>query len=146
MKKLFFLFSLFGTLILQAQPEITWGEPYKQGALSYLKEIVGYDENGFYAVEDKGVFSSKNMLMKFDMSMNQVAEIDINQRQKEGRVFNNILALPNQMYVIYNNYAHKDNAFDLYANALNTKNMSVSPVAKEIKLCSVPIEKKNRNI
>lgn len=142
MKNLLFSFFLiyFCTFWVQAQPQITWGEPYKQGAFSYLKKIVGYDENGFYAVEDKGVFSSKMILMKFDKNMNQVQDVDINHRQKIYRVYNDILAFPKQMYVLYNNNnVYKEESFELYANALDTKGLTVSN--KEVKLYSMDIIK-----
>lgn len=142
MKKQLFSLGLFITyaFCVHAQTEITWGEPYKQGAFSFLRKIVGYDKNGFYAVEDKGAFSSKMMLMKFDKTLNNTEDVDINDRVKSHLVYNDVLAFPNQMYVLYtNNDVRKEEKYELFASPLDTKTLTVSP--KQTKLYSVEIIK-----
>lgn len=140
MKKLLFFCGWVCAFTLQAQTKITWGESYKQGALSFLSKIVGYDQNGFYAVEDKGVFSNKMMLMKFDKTLNNIAEVDINDRTKSNLNYDDVLAFPNQMYVLYtSNEKRKGDKYTLYASPLDSKRLAVSP--KQTELYSVEIIK-----
>ena len=147
MKKLFFLVlintllaaSLFAQQQMNLPAEINWGNEIKEPSNTYMSDILGVDDNGFYTLRQKSItsFSGENpqeIYIEYfdrDMKLKKAQEINLKYKKKK-RDLEKVLYLNGNLFLLtsFNNQAHKSNY--LFVQEVKKKSLTLSSKLKKI--------------
>lgn len=136
MKKLLLLLVCIPSLMLSAQvktkkADILWGKEYDAKRLSTLKDIVGYDESGFYAVRKTGFRGTNIEHYGQDMNLITSEEVELDQQNQDLNL--EMMIHLNGKLLMFTSFANKKTAKNyLFYQEINKKTLKVSSELKKI--------------
>jgi len=147
MKKLF-LIALINTLLvatlfsqgkMNLPAEINWGNEIKEPSNTYLSDILGVNDDGFYSLRQKSQtsFSGDNpqeIYIEYfdrDMKLKKAKEISLKHKRKR-RDLEKVLYLNGNLYLLtsFNNQAHRANY--LFVQDIKKKSLTLGKRLKKI--------------
>ena len=147
MKRIFFIalinmlamVSLFAQKQMELPGEITWGNEIREPANSYLSDILGVDDDGFYTLRQKARTSlsgenPQDIYIEYfdrDMKLKKAKEINLKYKKKR-RDLEKVLYLNGNLFLLtsFNNQAHKANY--LFVQEINKKSLTLSKKLRKV--------------
>ena len=123
----------------QLPGEITWGNEIREPANSYLSDILGVDDDGFYTLRQKARATAsgetpQQIYIEYfnrDMKLKKAQEISLKHKKKR-RDLEKVLYLNGNLFLLtsFNNQAHKANY--LFVQEIKKKSLTLSTKLRKI--------------